>query len=97
VAVFATPKFCSSRLCGPTVKLVQAAQKAMKGTPMRFIHVEIYRDNDPNSGPNAWVQQWGLPTEPWIFIVGADGKIRAKFEGAVGLPEIEQAARAALS
>jgi hypothetical protein len=96
VAVFATPKFCTSRLCGPTVKLVAAVQKDMKDTPMRFIHIEIYRDNDPNSGPNAWVQQWGLPSEPWVFVVGADGKIKSKFEGAVGLDELEQAARAAL-
>ena len=85
VAVFATPKFCSSRLCGPTVKIVEAVQKDMKDTPMRFIHVEIYRDNDPDSGPNPWVQQWALPSEPWVFVVGADGKIKSKFEGAVGL------------
>jgi hypothetical protein len=97
VAVFATPKFCMSRLCGPTVKLVEAVQRNMKDTPMRFIHVEIYRDNDPESGPNPWVQQWALPSEPWVFVVGADGKIRSKFEGAVGIGELEQAARAALS
>lgn len=97
VVVFATPKFCASRLCGPTVKIVEAVQKDMQDTPMRFIHVEIYRDNDPNSGPNPWVQQWALPSEPWVFVVGADGKIRSKFEGAVGLDELEQAARAALS
>ena len=96
VAVFATPKFCASRLCGPTVKIAEAVQKDMKDTPMRFIHVEIYRDNDPNSGPNPWVQQWALPSEPWVFVVGADGKIRSKFEGAVGRDELEQAARAAL-
>jgi hypothetical protein len=97
IAVFATPKYCESRLCGPTVKIVQAVQTELKGTPMRFIHVEIYRDNDPSSGPNPWVQQWGLPSEPWVFVVGADGKIRSKFEGAVGLDELTQAARAALS
>jgi hypothetical protein len=97
VAVFATPKYCASRLCGPTVQLVEAVQKNMKDTPMRFIHVEIYNGNDPSAGPNPWVQQWALPSEPWVFVVGADGKIRSKFEGAVGLAELEQAARAALS
>ena len=97
VAVFATPKFCESRLCGPTVKIVEAVQKDLKDTQMRFIHIEIYRDNDPSAGPNPWVQQWALPSEPWVFVVGADGKIRSKFEGAVGIDELEQAARAALS
>ena len=48
---------------------------------MRFIHVEIYRDNDPDSGPNPWVQQWALPSEPWVFVVGADGKIKLQVRG----------------
>lgn len=97
VAVFATPKFCSSRLCGPTVEIAQAVQKKMQDTDMRFIHVEIFKDNDQELGPNEWVTEWSLPTEPWIFVVGADGKIRSKFEGAIGADELEQAARAALS
>ena len=63
------------------MKLAEAVQKDMKDTPMRFIHVEIYRDNDPNSGPNPWVQQWALPSEPWVFVVGADGKIKLQVRG----------------
>ena len=69
VVVFATPKFCTSRLCGPTVQIVQDVQKRMKDTPMRFIHLEIYQDNDPNNPPDSWVTEWGLPTEPWVFVV----------------------------
>jgi hypothetical protein len=96
VAVFATPLFCQSRLCGPTVEVVQAVQKRLAGTPMRFIHVEIYTDNDASKPENRWVGEWKLQSEPWIFVVGADGKLRAKFEGAVGVDEVEAAARAAL-
>lgn len=97
VVTFATPRYCSSRTCGPVVDVVDQVRRRFAGTEIRFIHVEIYRDNDPDSGPNPWVQQWALPSEPWVFVVGADGKIRSKFEGAVGLDELEQAARAALS
>jgi len=69
----------------------------MKDTPMRFIHLEIYQGNDANNPPNSWVTEWGLPTEPWVFVVGADGNVKAKFEGALSIAELEKAARAALS
>lgn len=94
VVVFATPKFCTSRICGPVVDVVLEVQRRLAATPMAFIHVEIFEGNDPQAGPNRWVQEWRLPTEPWVFVVGADGRIAAKFEGAVGLDELEAAARA---
>ena len=48
VLVFATPKFCQSRTCGPTVDVAKAVQKQVPGG--RFIHVEIYKDNNPAQG-----------------------------------------------
>lgn len=94
VVVFATPKFCVSRTCGPVVDVVDAVRKRFAGSGIRFIHVEIYRDNDPAKGFNRWVTQWHLSTEPWIFLVGADGRIKAKFEGSVSTGELRQAVEA---
>jgi hypothetical protein len=91
VAVFATPEFCQSRLCGPTVEVVEKAAKAFAGSGIRFIHVEIYADNDPQNGYNRWVREWRLPTEPWVFLVDQRGIVRAKFEGAVSVDELEHA------
>jgi hypothetical protein len=96
VVVFATPKFCTSRICGPIVEIVQNVQVALKGTPMAFVHAEIYKDLDPTKGTTPWVDAWRLPTEPWVFVVDAQGQITAKFEGAVTESELEAAARAAL-
>jgi hypothetical protein len=96
VVAFATPKFCTSRICGPIVDIVKNVQTAMKGTPMAFVHAEIYKDLDPTKGTSSWVDAWHLPTEPWVFVVDAQGKITAKFEGAVTEGELEAAARAAL-
>jgi hypothetical protein len=96
VAVFATPKFCQSRVCGPTVEVVQKVAQKFVGDGIRFIHVEIYADNDPGNGFNRWVREWDLPTEPWVFLVDEDGVIRAKFEGAVSVDELETAVRAQL-
>jgi hypothetical protein len=93
VAVFATPEFCVSRVCGPTVEVVQKVAHEFARSGIRFIHVEIYTDNDPKKGYNEWVREWRLPTEPWVFLVDASGKIRGKFEGAVSVGELERAVR----
>ena len=64
---------------------------------MRFIHAEIYKDNNPEHGVAPWVTEWGLVSEPWVFVVDATGTVTAKFEGAVTADELEAAARAALN
>jgi hypothetical protein len=93
VLVFATPRYCESRTCGPVVDVVDAARRRFAGRGIRFIHVEIYRDNNPAKGENRWVKQWRLPTEPWTFLVGTDGRIKAKFEGSVSLAELSASIR----
>jgi hypothetical protein len=93
VLVFATPKFCESRTCGPVVDVVDAARRRFARTSIRFIHVEIYKNNDPSQGPNRWVQEWRLPSEPWTFLVGQDGRIKAKFEGSESVAELSKAVR----
>ena len=92
VVVFATPKFCQSRTCGPTVEVVDAVRREI-GPRVRFIHVEIYEDNDPQKGLNRWVEEWNLPSEPFTFLVDRHGVIRAKFEGSVSAAELEAAVR----
>lgn len=96
VVVFATPKFCTSRTCGPVVDVVDAARRRFRDSGVRFVHVEIYRRNDPTLGFNRFVREWHLPTEPWTFLVGADGRIKAKFEGSVSLGELSAAIRRTL-
>ena len=93
VVTFATPRYCSSRTCGPVVDVVDQVRRRFKGTAIRFIHVEIYRDNDPRKGENQWVREWHIPSEPWTFLVGRDGLIKEKFEGAVSSRELEVAVR----
>ena len=96
VVAFATPKFCASRTCGPVVDVVESVRERFAGG-IDFIHVEIYKDNNPALGPNRWVQEWRLPSEPWVFLVGADGRIKAKFEGAVSVRELRRAVRTTLA
>jgi len=96
VVAFATPKFCTSRVCGPVVDMLDAVSKRLRNTPVRFIHVEIYERNDPALGFNAWVKQWKLPTEPWTFLVDRRGVIRDRLEGAFSTDELERDIRTTL-
>ncbi|OFW53882.1 MAG: hypothetical protein A2146_03150 [Actinobacteria bacterium RBG_16_67_10] len=91
VVTFATPKFCSSRTCGPVVDVVEEVAHRFEGSDVRFIHVEVFEDNDPAKGYNRWMQEWRLPTEPWTFLVDGTGKIVERYEGPVSVNELEQA------
>jgi hypothetical protein len=91
VVTFATPKFCASRVCGPVVDVVEEVSRRLEGENVRFIHVEVYEDNDPANSFNRWMREWKLPTEPWTFLVGADGRIKARYEGTVSVHELEAA------
>jgi hypothetical protein len=91
VVTFATPKYCSSRACGPVVDVVEEVSRRFEETDARFIHVEVFEGNDPAKGYNRWMQEWGLPTEPWTFVVGRNGKIVERYEGVVSVRELEEA------
>ncbi len=96
VIVFATPAYCQSRVCGPTVDVVQ--QVADKyGDQADFIHMEVWEDNDPSTERvRPQLKAFGLPTEPWTFLIGADGVVKERIEGAYGVSELEQAVRGIL-
>jgi hypothetical protein len=91
VVTFATPRYCQTRTCGPVVDVVDAVREQYGSQGVRFIHVEIYEDNDPAKETNRWVREWNLPSEPFTFVVGADGLIKEKFEGTVSVRELAEA------
>ena len=64
--------------------------EARKGSGVEFIHIEIYKDNDPSKGTNQWVDQWRLPSEPFTFVVDRTGVIRQRFEGAFSAGELQR-------
>jgi hypothetical protein len=91
VVTFSTPKYCSSRTCGPVTDVVEEVSRRFEETDVRFIHVEVYEDNDPAKGFNRWMKEWSLRTEPWTFVVGRDGKVLERYEGVVSVHELEEA------
>ena len=100
VIAFATPAFCESRTCGPVMdSVMDPLYEKHKGEAV-FIHIEPYLLEALRAGagrvPVPAMREWGLLTEPWVFVVGRDGKVAAKFEGIVALDEVEAALAAAL-
>ncbi len=92
VLLFATPQFCQSRVCGPVVDEAEQV-KQTDGKGVAFIHMEIYRGNNPRAGVRPQVQAYHLPSEPWLFVIDRHGIIRTRIEGAWGVPELERALR----
>jgi hypothetical protein len=84
ILLFATPQFCQSRVCGPVVDVAEQV-KQLYGDKAAFIHMEIYKDNDPSKGPNQQVRAFHLPSEPWLFAIERDGTIGEVIEGAFGV------------
>ena len=94
--LFATPQLCASRVCGPVVDIaLQLRQKF--GDRVAFIHQEVYVDNNAQRGLREPLRRYGLPTEPWLFTVGIDGKVAARLEGSFGLEAFEKAVQAAIA
>ncbi len=93
VIVFATPAFCTSATCGPTLDLVKGV--ASSHPSVDFVHVEVYDNLDAAAGGELVVvpavDEWQLPSEPWVFVVDAHGVISGRFEGTVGRAELEAA------
>jgi hypothetical protein len=90
VLVFATPALCQSRVCGPVVDVAQ--QVADKFEPEAdFIHQEVYVDNEISKGIRPQLQAFGLPTEPWTYLIDKQGVIKDRLSGAYGVDELEEA------
>ncbi len=90
ILLFATPQFCQSRVCGPVVDVAEQV-KQQYGDKAAFIHMEIFKDNDPGKGPNRQVRAFHLPTEPWLFAIDKDGTIGEVIEGAFGVDALTEA------
>jgi hypothetical protein len=101
VVVFATPKFCKSAQCGPTLERIKPF--ASKYPTIDFIHVEPYQlkfengqlqavlGTDNGLVSNEVTNAWGLTSEPWIFVVDRKGTVTASLALIFSDPELTAA------
>lgn len=92
VIAFATPAFCQTALCGPTLDVVKEATAGQDDIDV--VHVEPFDIPSARNGTLQPIQamfDWQLVTEPWVFVVNADGTVAKGFEGIVGADELSAA------
>ena len=99
VLVFATPAFCTSRQCGPTLDGVKRLAKLEPAVV--FINVEPYQLSftagrlQPVLDVNGQLQAtdvtraWGILSEPWVFVVDRAGIVRGSFEAVFAPDELK--------
>lgn len=100
VLAFATPKFCATAQCGPTLDKLKPIAAAHPD--VTFINVEPYElqlvdgqlqpvlsGDPPTLTPAAATTEWGLPVEPWVFLVDGDGIVVGSYMLIVGDDELE--------
>ncbi len=91
VVAFVTPAFCQTALCGPTIDVVKSVAG---GDGVDVVHVEPFDLTQAPGGilePIEAMDDWGLQTEPWVFVIDGDGVVTATFEGIIGPEELQAA------
>jgi hypothetical protein len=91
VLVISTPTFCVSVFCGPVTDMVGelAADYADRAS---FVHIEVWKDYEGkqlNDAAKDWIARGEDINEPWVFLIGADGKIAARWDNVATRGEIE--------
>jgi len=89
LVLFATPALCTSRVCGPSLEAMQELKRRY-GERANFIHVELYPERD-YARPVAAIDEWHLPSEPWLFLIDEQGTVVERYEGGIGLTELDPA------
>ena len=101
MVVFASPALCTSPTCGPQTETVEELKDQYKGRA-NFIHVEVYDNPDEIQGDLSRarfapiIDTWGFTrledyrNESFVFIIGRDGLISAKYEGYAAKEELEK-------
>ncbi len=100
VVVFASPGFCTNAFCGPQAEVLSEV-RTIFGDQANYIHVDLYENpeqvrfgEEPIETPI--LEEWGLHTDEWTFVVNAEGIVVARFEAFAPLAEVEAALAAVL-
>ena len=94
VIVFASPAFCTNALCGPQVDVLSELAADYQ-RQANFVHVDLYENPHEIQGDlgravrTPVLDEWGITTDEWTFIVDADGRVAARFEAFVTREELE--------
>lgn len=97
LAIFSTPVYCQSQFCGPVTDVVADIAREHEGDA-EFVHVEVWKDFQGqvvNRAAAEWVVRGegadAKLLEPWLYLVGADGRIVQRWDNLFDRREVEEA------
>ena len=102
IVTFASPMYCQTSTCGPQVDVISDLNKKYK-KDIDFIHIEVYERIYDNEGELTKVSispildDWGIKSEPYTFVLSLTGKVMMKYEGFVTEKELETFISSSLS
>lgn len=102
VVVFASPAFCTNAVCGPQVEVVSELREQY-AEDADFIHIDLFENPQEIQGDLSraietdLLEEWGLVSQEWTYVIGADGKVSARFENFVGASELSAAIQSAIA
>jgi hypothetical protein len=91
VIAFATGAFCQTQFCGPVIEGVIGPLSERYGDEAEFIVIEPFDLEAAWGGelvPVSAMAQWGLDSEPWVFVTDTDGRVAGKFQGITSEAEV---------
>jgi len=100
--VFASPAFCTNAVCGPQVEVASELQEVY-GDKVDFVHIDLYTNPHEIQGNldaaqlTPLLDEWGLSSQEWTFIVDSEGIVTHRFENFAPKPELIVALDQAIS
>jgi len=94
--VFASPAFCTNAVCGPQVEIASELREVY-GDQVDFVHVDLYSNPHEIQGDlslailTPLLEEWGLSSQEWTFIVDSEGVVTHRFENFAPKPELIEA------
>ncbi len=82
--VIATPAYCASRNCGPSVDELLTVENELRAK-VNFVHAEVFLNDQSQTLEQKILSptlvEWGIQSEPWLFVIDRNSVIVARFEG----------------
>lgn len=92
LVVFASPAWCPTESCE---LMVDQVESAARNSGVDWEQVEVFANPQVESSSDLEfspeVAAWGIPSQPWLYVVDATGTVAAVYEGAIADGELQDA------
>jgi hypothetical protein len=91
-----TPRFCTSRTCGPVIDVIQTVSEELRDR-VNFVHAEVYPDDRDAPAMQKLAPApvaWGLTEEPVTYWIRPDNTIVERIVGPTDVSEVREVTKA---